>query len=58
MNNICQTQAAFRIVPNDLVVSIDATDNDNELSVTEYIDVLCFVLCPFFIFISNSFGIL
>jgi len=38
MNIICQTQAACRVVPKDLVENIDASDKDNELAATEYID--------------------
>jgi hypothetical protein len=63
MNKICQTQAAGRIMPKDFVENIDATDKDNELAATEYIDdiyqyyklsevmffpMLCFVLCILF----------
>ncbi|KAI5436445.1 hypothetical protein KIW84_022798 [Lathyrus oleraceus] len=35
-----RSKAAGRSVPNDLVMSIDATDKDNELAATEYIDVI------------------
>jgi hypothetical protein len=38
MNIICQTQAACRVVPKDLVENIDAFYKDNELTATEYID--------------------
>ncbi|XP_050909078.1 G2/mitotic-specific cyclin S13-7 [Lathyrus oleraceus] len=33
-----RSKATGRSVPNDLVMSIDATDKDNELAATEYID--------------------
>lgn len=38
MNIICQTQAACRVVPKDFVENIDASDKENELAATEYID--------------------
>lgn len=38
MNIICQTQAACRVVPKDLVENIDSSYKDNELTATEYID--------------------
>jgi len=63
---ISQTQAACRVVPKDLVENIDASDKDNELAATEYIDDIykyyklsevmfyAFVLCFFSIYIYIS----